>query len=66
MTAKSVGHYCFDLARSGQFDPMAKENMLSLPARSSEVFYRDWHLKNRVLGDRQSRGVAERLDANEF
>ena len=34
----------FDLARSGQFDPMAKENMLSLPARSSEVFYRDWRI----------------------
>ena len=29
----------FDLARSGQFDPMAKENMLSFPARSSEVFF---------------------------
>ena len=34
----------FDLARSGQFDPMAKENMLSFPARSSEVFFRDWRI----------------------
>ena len=34
----------FDLARSGQFDPMAKENMLSFPSQSSEVFFRDWRI----------------------
>ena len=36
----------FDLARSGQFDPLPPENMLSLPTRPDEVFFRDW----RVLG----------------
>jgi len=29
----------FDLARSGQFDPMAKENMLSYPSDRSGVFF---------------------------
>ncbi|MGD8832121.1 MAG: Tol-Pal system beta propeller repeat protein TolB [Pseudomonadales bacterium] len=36
----------FDLARSGQFAPTKKENMLSYPTRRSDVFFRDW----RVLG----------------
>ena len=36
----------FDLARSGQFAPMARDNMLSLPSRQQDVFFRDW----RVLG----------------
>ncbi len=36
----------FDLARSGQFAPLDSENMLSLPTRREEVFFRDW----RVLG----------------
>ena len=36
----------FDLARSGQFDPLPTENMLSLPTRPEQVFFRDW----RVLG----------------
>ena len=36
----------FDLARSGQFDPLPPENMLSLPTRPEQVFFRDW----RVLG----------------
>jgi TolB protein len=35
-----------DLARSGQFAPLARENMLSFPSRPDQVFYRDW----RVLG----------------
>ncbi|MEC7996134.1 MAG: Tol-Pal system beta propeller repeat protein TolB [Pseudomonadota bacterium] len=34
----------FDLARSGQFDPMAKENMLSYPSDRSGVFFRDWRI----------------------
>ena len=34
----------FDLARSGQFDPLAKENMLSLPSDRSGVFFRDWRI----------------------
>lgn len=36
----------FDLARSGQFAPTARENMLSLPTRRQDVFFRDW----RILG----------------
>ncbi len=36
----------FDLARSGQFDPLPRENMLSFPARVEDVLFRDW----RILG----------------
>ena len=31
-----------DLARSGQFLPVARADMLSRPSRKEEVFYRDW------------------------
>jgi TolB protein len=34
----------FDLARSGQFAPLEAENMLSLPTRPDEVFFRDWRI----------------------
>lgn len=34
----------FDLARSGQFSPLASENMLSHPATRREVFFRDWRI----------------------
>ena len=34
----------FDLARSGQFDPVASENMLSYPSTRNEVFFRDWRI----------------------
>jgi TolB protein len=34
----------FDLARSGQFDPLASENMLSYPSRRETVFFRDWRI----------------------
>ena len=34
----------FDLVRSGQFDPMFSENMLSYPTTREEVFFRDWRL----------------------
>jgi TolB protein len=36
----------FDLARSGQFDPLASENMLSFPSVREEVFFRDWRILN--------------------
>ena len=36
----------FDLARSGQFAPLDRENMLSFPTSHDQVFFRDW----RVLG----------------
>lgn len=35
-----------DLRRSGQFRPVPREDMLSLPRSASEVYYRDW----RILG----------------
>jgi len=35
-----------DLRRSGQFSPIAKEDMLSFPRFGDSIFYRDW----RVLG----------------
>jgi len=31
-----------DLARSGQFAPLARTDMLGLPSTQAEVFYRDW------------------------
>jgi TolB protein len=31
-----------DLARSGQFAPVARADMLGLPSHEKEVFYRDW------------------------
>lgn len=40
-TADIVG---FDLARSGQFDPLASENMLSYPSTREAVFFRDWRI----------------------
>ena len=36
----------FDLARSGQFAPAARDNMLSYPTKREDVFFRDW----RILG----------------
>lgn len=36
----------FDLARTGQFAPLSRDNMLSYPSRPDQVFFRDW----RVLG----------------
>ena len=36
----------FDLSRSGQFAPLERDNMLSLPGRPEQVLFRDW----RVLG----------------
>ena len=36
----------FDLARSGQFAPTERDNMLSFPSNREDVFFRDW----RVLG----------------
>lgn len=31
-----------DLARSGQFEPVDRDNMLGRPSTEQEVFYRDW------------------------
>ncbi|PLW84448.1 Tol-Pal system beta propeller repeat protein TolB [Kineobactrum sediminis] len=35
-----------DLARSGQFDPVARGDMLGRPSSQQEVFYRDWQAIN--------------------
>jgi TolB protein len=35
-----------DLLRSGQFEPVARADMLGLPSRESEVYYRDWRTTN--------------------
>jgi len=35
-----------DLARSGQFAPVERSDMLSRPSREKEVFYRDWRAIN--------------------
>ena len=34
----------FDLVRSGQFQPLANENMLSFPSDRENVFFRDWRI----------------------
>ena len=34
----------FDLARSGQFQPEERRNMLSFPTKRQEVFFRDWRI----------------------
>lgn len=35
-----------DLLRSGQFTPIAREDMLSQPRRENEIYYRDWRALN--------------------
>ena len=35
----------FDLARSGQFAPEERRNMLSFPTERREVFFRDWRIQ---------------------
>ncbi len=49
----------FDLARSGQFAPLAAENMLSYPSRRQDVFFRDWRVLKAaflVIGSVRSSG----------
>ena len=53
-----------DLARSGQFSPVSRGDMLSLPAAREEVFYRDWRAistRYLVIG-RVSQGTQLRVD----
>lgn len=35
-----------DLSRTGQFEPVPREDMLGTPHQGSEVFYRDWRALN--------------------
>lgn len=60
-----------DLARSGQFDPVDRNDMLGRPSTEQEVFYRDWRaisaeylLIGRVSGNEQLRIEFELFDVN--
>ena len=56
----------FDLARSGQFDPLQSENMLSHPSNRREVFFRDWRILKSaylVIGNAQ-RNLNGEIDVN--
>ena len=53
-----------DLARSGQFSPVSRRDMLSLPTRAEDIFYRDWRAiaaRYLVIG-RVSKGVQLRVE----
>lgn len=57
----------FDLARSGQFDPLARENMLSYPSTRQTVFFRDWRiLKSAYLVIGNARVAADGRVAVDF
>ena len=52
----------FDLARSGQFDPVAPENMLSYPSTQEAVFFRDWRILQTaylVIGQAQTNALGQ-------
>ena len=53
-----------DLARSGKFSPVSRRDMLSLPTRTEDIFYRDWRAiaaRYLVIG-RVSKGVQLRIE----
>ena len=53
-----------DLARSGQFSPVSRRDMLSLPTRAEDIFCRDWRAiaaRYLVIG-RVSKGVQLRVE----
>jgi TolB protein len=58
-----------DLARSGQFEPIARTDMLGLPSREEDLFYRDWRaisseyvLIGRISGSQALRIESELYD----
>ena len=57
-----------DLARSGQFSPVSRRDMLSYPTRESELYYRDWRAiaAEYVLIGRVSVGSQVRIDFQLF
>jgi len=57
-----------DLARSGQFSPVGRRDMLSYPTRESELFFRDWRAISAeyVLIGRVSVGSQARIDFQLF
>lgn len=58
-----------DLARSGQFLPIARTDMLGSPSTESEVFYRDWRSLNArylLIGRESMNGAQLRVDYELF
>ena len=57
-----------DLARSGQFAPVSRRDMLSYPTRESELFFRDWRAISAeyVLIGRVTVGSQARIDFQLF
>tara|TARA_R110002049_G_scaffold94430_6_gene232479 strand:+ start:1037 stop:2335 length:1299 start_codon:yes stop_codon:yes gene_type:complete len=58
-----------DLARSGQFLPVPRTDMLSRPSKESEVFYRDWrsiNTKYLLIGRESMNGPQFRVDYELF
>ncbi|WP_409419501.1 Tol-Pal system beta propeller repeat protein TolB [Marinomonas sp. RS-M-Aa-14] len=52
-----------DLARSGLFQPVPRANMLSMPTREADVFYRDWRL---LKSDYVVIGTVQKLPNNQY
>lgn len=52
-----------DLARSGLFQPIPRSNMLSMPSKESDVFYRDWRL---LKSDYVVIGSIQKLTNNQY
>ena len=46
-----------DLARSGQFAPIGRTDMLGSPSTEAQVFYRDWRAMLACCGAQRSDGV---------
>jgi TolB protein len=58
-----------DLARSGQFAPVARTDMLGRPSTEAEVFYRDWRSINAeylLIGRQSMNGPQLRIDYELF
>lgn len=57
-----------DLARSGQFSPISRRDMLSFPSREDELYFRDWRAlaAEYVLIGRVSIGTQVRIDYQLF
>jgi len=52
-----------DLARSGLFQPIPRSNMLSMPSKEEDVFYRDWRL---LKSDYVVIGSVKKLPNNKY
>lgn len=54
-----------DLARSGQFAPVSRSNMLGRPSSEKEIFYRDWRAINAeylLIGRVSAEGTQMRIE----